>query len=62
MTLDSRLAQAWISMAAAEEKLGRVGNAVRSYERLLAIASAHNAVQIAFARQRLCEFNKGQGM
>lgn len=59
LAIDPLLAAAWFSRALAEEKTGRVQDAVRSYERFIATATPQDGPQIVFARRRLEELGLG---
>ena len=53
LNLDPLMAVAWFNKASAEERTGRLHDAVHSYERFITLASAQEAPQIEFARQRI---------
>ena len=54
MACDPRYANAWFNKAQAEERSGQLGDAVRSYERFLALAPVGNAMRVEYARG--CDF------
>jgi tetratricopeptide (TPR) repeat protein len=53
LALDPGLVAAWFSKARAEERVGQVREAVRSYERFIALATCHDERRIKHARWRL---------